>query len=117
MKLNFRIIIHIMGLLLLCNGSFMLLAAFVSGIYKDGATLDITMAAIVTMLIGVMAMFYTRGHRKEVKRREGYIIVTFGWLIMSISGVLPYIFSGSIPDVTNAFLRRYRDIPLQEPLF
>lgn len=81
----------------------MLLAAFVSGFYKDGATLDISMAAIVTMLVGVMAMFYTRGHRKEVKRKEGYIIVTFGWLIMSISGVLPYIFSGTIPDITNAF--------------
>ncbi|KPM30318.1 Potassium uptake protein TrkH [Croceitalea dokdonensis DOKDO 023] len=81
----------------------MVVAALVSGFYKDGATLDITMAAVVTMLVGVMAMFYTRGHRKEVKRKEGYIIVTFGWLIMSISGVLPYIFSGAIPNVTNAF--------------
>ena len=76
MRLNTRIIIHIMGLLLLCNGSFMLLAAFASGIYKDGATLDITLAAIVTMLFGIMAMFYTRGHKKEVKRKEGYIVVT-----------------------------------------
>ncbi len=103
MWLNFRIIFHVMGLLLLCNGAFMLLSAFVSGIYKDGATLDITMAAIVTLLVGVMAMFYTRGHRKEVKRKEGYIIVTFGWLIMSMSGVLPYLFSGAIPNVTDAF--------------
>ncbi|SNZ00781.1 trk system potassium uptake protein TrkH [Flagellimonas pacifica] len=92
-----------MGLLLLCNGSFMLLSAFVSGIYKDGVTLDITLAAIVTMLFGVMAMFYTRGHKKEVKRKEGYIVVTFGWIIMSISGTLPYLFSGAIPSVTNAF--------------
>lgn len=92
-----------MGLLLLCNGGFMLLAALVSGIYVDGATLDITLAAIVTMFIGVFAMFSTRGHKKEVKRKEGYIIVTFGWVVMSISGMLPYLFSGAIPDVTNAF--------------
>lgn len=103
MNFNFRIILHIMGLLLLCNGSFMLIAGLVSGAYQDGATLDILLAAIVTMLVGVMAMFYTRGHRKEVKRKEGYVIVTFGWLIMSISGVLPYLFSGAIPDITNAF--------------
>ncbi len=103
MQLNFRIIIHIMGLLLLCNGSFMLLAALVSGIYNDGATLDITLAAIVTLFVGVMAMFYTRGHKKEVKRREGYIIVTFGWLVMSLSGVLPYLFSSAIPNLTDAF--------------
>ena len=103
MSLNARIIVHIMGLLLLCNGSFMLLAAFASGIYKDGATLDIALAAIVTMLFGVMAMFYTRGHKKEVKRKEGYMVVTFGWVIMSISGMLPYLFSGAIPSVTDAF--------------
>ncbi|MFK5974455.1 MAG: potassium transporter TrkG [Flavobacteriaceae bacterium] len=103
MGLNSKIIIHIMGLLLLCNGGFMLLAALLSGIYVDGVTLDITMAAIVTMFIGVFAMFSTRGHKKEVKRKEGYIIVTFGWVVMSISGMLPYLFSGAIPDVTNAF--------------
>ncbi|WP_127138416.1 TrkH family potassium uptake protein [Flagellimonas oceanensis] len=103
MKLNTRIIIHIMGLLLLCNGSFMLLAALASGIYKDGVTMDIMLAAIVTMLFGMMAMFYTRGHKKEVKRKEGYIVVTFGWIVMSISGMLPYLFSGSIPSITDAF--------------
>lgn len=92
-----------MGLLLLCNGCFMLLAALVSGIYDDGATVAITLAAITTVLSGVLAMFFTLGHRKEVQRKEGYIIVTFGWLVMSASGVLPYIFSGAIPGITNAF--------------
>ncbi len=103
MRLNSRIIFHLMGLLLLCNGGFMLLAAVVSGIYRDGATLSITLASVSTMFAGVFAMFYTRGHRKEVKQKEGYIIVTFGWIVMSISGMLPYLFSGAIPDITNAF--------------
>jgi len=81
----------------------MLLAALVSGIYKDGATLSILLASISTMFGGVFAMYYTRGHRKEVKQKEGYIIVTFGWIVMSLSGMLPYVFSGAIPDITNAF--------------
>jgi len=103
MKLNSKIIFHLMGLLLLFNGLFMLVAAVVSGIYKDGATLGITLASITSMFIGTFLMFYTRDHKKEVKRKEGYIIVTFGWIVMSISGMLPYLFSGAIPDVTNAF--------------
>lgn len=92
-----------MGLLLLFNGGFMLLAAVLSAFYKDGATLSISLASISTMFAGVFAMYNTRGHRKEVKQKEGYIIVTFGWIVMSISGMLPYIFSGAIPDITNAF--------------
>jgi len=94
---------HLMGLLLLCNGAFMLVAALVSGLYKDGVTIEITMAAIVTMLVGLVAMFFTRDHKKEVKPKEGYIIVTFGWLVMSASGMLPYLFTGAIPDITHAF--------------
>lgn len=92
-----------MGLLLLFNGSFMLMAALVSGIYADGVTLELTLSAILTQLLGILSMFYTRGHKKEVKRKEGYIIVTLGWIVMSASGVLPYLLSGAIPDFTNAF--------------
>ena len=103
MGLNSKIIFHIMGLLLLFNGLFMLLAALMSIVYNDGATLDITLASIVSMFTGGAFMFSTRDHKKEVKRKEGYIIVTFGWIVMSISGMLPYLFSGAIPDTTNAF--------------
>ncbi|HET8736867.1 MAG TPA: TrkH family potassium uptake protein [Pricia sp.] len=103
MRLNSQIIFHILGLLMLCNGGFMLLAALVSGIYGDGATLGISLAAVVTLFVGGSAMFTTRGHKKEVKRKEGYIIVTFGWLALTFSGMLPYLFTGAIPHVTNAF--------------
>ena len=81
----------------------MLIAAVVSGVYDDGTTLDIALASITTMFIGVSSMYFTRNHKKEVQRKEGYIIVTFGWIVMSLSGMLPYLFSGAIPTVTNAF--------------
>lgn len=81
----------------------MMVAALVSGIYKDGVTTEILLAAIVSMMVGLISMFFTRDHKKEVKPKEGYMIVTFGWLVMSVSGVLPYLFSGAIPDLTNAF--------------
>src|SRR5690606_36708143 len=40
---------------------------------------------------------------KEVQKKEGYIIVTFGWIFMSLIGALPYIFTGAIPRFTDAF--------------
>lgn len=102
-NLNYKIILHVMGLLLLCNGGFMLLATIVSWYYNDGVTLEISTAALVTLFIGTLLMFTTRGHSKEVKKREGYIIVTFGWIFMALSGCLPYLISESIPTFTNAF--------------
>lgn len=102
-RLNYAIILHVMGLLLLCNGGFMLLAVMLSWYYQDGVTIEISTAALITIFIGVFLMFTTKGHRKEVKKREGYIIVTFGWIFMALSGTLPYLISESIPGFTNAF--------------
>lgn len=102
-RLNYKIIIHIMGVLLLINGGFMILAMLLSFFYKDGATVQIAIAAMLTMLVGVAFMFFTREHQKDLGKREGYIVVTFGWVFMSLSGTLPYIFTQSIPSFTNAF--------------
>ena len=85
------------------NGGFMLLSALVSLIYKDGVTFQIFLAGIITLLVGVVAMVFTRRHKKEINKREGYIVVSFGWVIMSLSGTLPYVLTESIPSFTNAF--------------
>ncbi|WP_254785738.1 TrkH family potassium uptake protein [Zhouia amylolytica] len=102
-RLNTKIIFHLMGLLMLCNGVFMLLASVVSAIYKDGVTLEMSFAGISTTLLGTLFMFATKEHKKEIKKREGYMVVTFGWVFMTITGMLPYLFTGAIPDITNAF--------------
>lgn len=102
-QLNFPIIIHIMGILLLFNGGFMLLAALSSWYYSDGVTAQISTAALAVLFSGLVLMFFTRGHSKEVKKKEGYLIVTLGWVFMTLSGALPYTISGAIPSFTNAF--------------
>ena len=103
MRLNYKIIFHFLGLLLLFNGGFMLLAAIVSLVYGDGATANIFLAGILTLAVGIALMMGTRKHRKEMNKREGYIVVAFGWIIMSLSGTLPYVITGAIPSFTDAF--------------
>ena len=92
-----------MGLLLLFNGGFMFIAALISFLYNDGVTFDVILAATVTLATGAGLMLATKSHRKELKKREGYIVVTFGWLLITFSGTLPYLFTGAIPSFTNAF--------------
>ncbi|WP_299889146.1 TrkH family potassium uptake protein [uncultured Lacinutrix sp.] len=103
LKLNYKIIFHFFGLLFLFNGSFMLLSTLVSLIYKDGVTFELFLSGLVTLLIGGFGMFLTRDHKKEMNKREGYIVVAFGWIVMTLSGSLPYILTESIPDFTDAF--------------
>ncbi len=51
-KLNYKIIFHLMGLLLLFNGGFMLIASIFSFIYDDGVGFEMVMSGVITLLIG-----------------------------------------------------------------
>ena len=103
MKLNFKIIFHFLGLLLLFNGGFMLLSTLISFVYKDGVTLKLLLSGLAILGIGILIMLSTKNHRKEMNKREGYIVVTFGWIVMALSGALPYVLTGAIPSFTSAF--------------
>lgn len=41
--------------------------------------------------------------KQEVRKREGYLIVALGWVVLSLFGSMPYYLSGAIPDYTDAF--------------
>ena len=102
-RLNLKIIFHLLGLLLVVNAGFMFLSALVSYFYKDGVVIDMFYAGFITLVIGGTAFLVTRNHRKEIQKREGYLIVTLGWISMSLIGTLPYLITGAIPGFTNAF--------------
>jgi trk system potassium uptake protein TrkH len=102
-KLNFRLIIYLLGVLLLVNGGFMLLSSIVSLAYSDGVTSYISLAGLITIATGGLSMYLNRNHNKDLQKREGYLIVTLGWVSMSLTGTLPYLLSGAIPSFTNAF--------------
>ncbi|MDH5366108.1 MAG: TrkH family potassium uptake protein [Cyclobacteriaceae bacterium] len=103
MRFNLRVIIGLLGLLISINGVFMLLCLPFSIYYKED-WLSILISGLITLVAGLLLWQSSRRHsNKELKKRDGYLIVTLGWLAMSFFGTLPYILSGSIPQFTNAF--------------
>ncbi|GAB1856296.1 TrkH family potassium uptake protein [Flavobacteriaceae bacterium MHTCC 0001] len=81
----------------------MLLSTLVSFICEDSVTHNLLFASLVVLSIGALAMVFTRNHNKEMNKREGFIVVSFGWIIMALTGSIPYMVTGSIPNFTNAF--------------
>ncbi len=102
-SLNYQIIISFLGLTSMLNGLFMLFAFPFSWHHQEDAQWGILFAGIITMALGFFMWFFNRNAPKNLQKKEGYIIVTFGWLILSLTGTLPYLLSGAIPDFTNAF--------------
>ncbi|MDP8287684.1 MAG: TrkH family potassium uptake protein, partial [Candidatus Electryonea clarkiae] len=100
-SLNPRAVIRILGLILIMLGASMFLALFVSLIYRDGDSLGISISAFVSIIFGFI-MIKGAGKEMDLSTRDGFAVVTFGWMIMGIAGALPYLFTNSIPNITNA---------------
>jgi trk system potassium uptake protein TrkH len=100
---NFRIIARAFSLLLIVEGLFMLLSAAVSFIYHEHTVSALCYSALVSIVTGVLVFTPLRDEERIFGNKEGYIIVTGIWLISSIFGTLPYIFSGSISNFGDAF--------------
>ncbi|MFT4834325.1 MAG: trk system potassium uptake protein TrkH [Marinoscillum sp.] len=104
MLFNKRVIVNILGILLMLNGVFMLFSIPFSLYYQEGDLTSIILSSAITTSSGLLMWFFTKDNLdKELKKRDGYLVVTLGWLIMSFFGSLPYILSGSIPNLTDAF--------------
>jgi trk system potassium uptake protein TrkH len=101
--INFKVVGFILGVMLIIEGIFMLLSVPVSFIYGESEWLYIFMSAFITVLSGFILWATFRNTDKTVGKREGYLIVTFGWLVFSLFGALPFFTSGGINSYTDAF--------------
>lgn len=102
-SLNLKIIYRFLGLIAILNGAFMFIAAPFSIYYKEEAKWGILNAGTITILIGVLLYLFNKPKTTSIQKKEGYLIVTLGWLTLSVTGMLPYLFTGAIPTITNAF--------------
>ncbi|MDD3490972.1 MAG: potassium transporter TrkG, partial [Paludibacter sp.] len=100
---NHKLIVKILGSLLVFEGGFLLVALVVSLIYKETVWLDFLLSAAIAFVTGATFMFVGRNARPNIGKREGSVIVTNTWLFFSLVGLLPFLFSGSIPSFTDAF--------------
>lgn len=101
--INFRVIARVFSLVLIIEGLFMLLSAGVSFIYHESVTSGIFFSGIITFITGLFVFTPLRNEEKISGNKEGYIIVSGIWLILSLFGTLPYILSGSVNNFGNAF--------------
>ncbi|WP_369047929.1 TrkH family potassium uptake protein [Tenacibaculum sp. UWU-22] len=101
--LNLKIIYRFLGITAILNGLFMFIAVPFSIYHQENAKWGILNAGIITVFSGALLYFLNKPKDTSIQKKEGYLIVTLGWLTLSITGMLPYLFSGAIPNVTNAF--------------
>ncbi len=102
--MNFLKILHLIGILNLFLGLSMLAPLGISLIYHDGSTIPILNSFIITCAIGMTMYFLSKTKNSlSLSQREGMAIVTFGWISAALFGSLPFLLSGSIDNMTDAY--------------
>ena len=100
--MSWRHLLHVVGAVIGAIGVSMLVPALISVIYQEwSAALWIVAASLVTTVLGlVLWRWFDRPG--ELSTREGFAAVALAWIAMGLVGALPYLFTGSITNVTDA---------------
>ena len=98
--MNYGMIRYILGWVLNLQGGFMLLSGLVALIYKERDGLWFLVLAIALALVGTLCVLI-KPKSKAIRAREGFVSVSAAWILLSLTGALPYLLTGKITDFAD----------------
>lgn len=106
--MQFQIIIKILGLLLMVYSLSLLPPIVIALIYQDGALIAFLVAMVLTQITGLALWLPNRKHRRELKIRDGFIIVVMFWTALGLVGALPFLLEEEVPiSITDAIFESF----------
>ena len=98
--MNYRMISRVLGLIMLIYAGLMLLPALVGLGYGESAV-PFLKTILLTAIPGII-LSVPQPKIKSMVTRDGFVIVGLGWILISIVGALPFVFSGCMPNYVDA---------------
>ena len=100
--MNYRVIAYIIGCALKFEAVCFLLPLICAVIYNEPHVIMFSVCAVLCLGLGV-SLSLRKPESKTMYAKEGYITVALSWIIISVFGALPFVFSDYIPGFVNAF--------------
>lgn len=99
--MNYSIITYIIGWILNFEAAFMLLPCITALIYREKSGWSFVITIALCLLVGVPRVLH-KPSNKVFYVKEGFVTVSLSWVVLSIVGAIPFVISGSIPNVIDA---------------
>ncbi len=100
--MRIKLIIRFLSILISLTSIFMLSSVAFSFYYKDNQWLKFLGIIVFGIILGIVGIISTKDTPKELNRKEGFLLVTSSWIVVSAFGSLPYIIIGHL-SFTDAF--------------
>ena len=101
--MKIKLILNLVAKLMGVEAVSMLPSLAVSLRYGDGDWLAFVLTIALMGVIALPVVWLTRKVDRNLNAREGMSVVALTWIIISFFGALPFVFSGIIPNVVDAF--------------
>ena len=99
--MNYRTVFHNLGNILIIESLFLLLPVLVAVLYRETAGFAFAVTAAGTFFTG-MLLTHLNSNPDRLRAREGFVIVGLSWIIMSLTGAVPFLLTGEIPGIADA---------------
>lgn len=99
--MNFPIIFYILGWVLNVEAALMLLPVLTGILYGESSVISFLITIALCLAIGI-PLVILKPKDRVFYVREGFVTVALCWIVMSIMGALPFLFSGSITHPVDA---------------
>jgi len=100
--MNKRLVVRILGAILLIEALAMAPSLIISYIYKDGDSMALLLSMGILCAVGLPTWKLARPRDANLRAREGFVVVALSWVLLSLFGALPFVFSGVIPNYVDA---------------
>jgi len=77
--------------------------AVVALYYRDGCAVWFILCALILVVVGIAMLFVGRNAKTSITGKEGMALAALTWILLSVVGALPSVFSGAVPSFTDAF--------------
>ena len=91
--MQLRVVQRILGILLMLFSITMLPPVAVAWWYEDGAMMPFLLGFVITLGAGFLFWGPVRKFRRELRVRDGFVVVAMFWVVLGFSGAIPLILS------------------------
>src|SRR3569833_2554816 len=101
--MRLSVIQRILGFLFMMHSVTMLPPLLVCFIYAESVWAEFLFTFGVLILVGAAIWWPVRGERRELRTRDGFIIVVMFWTVLGVVGAIPFMFTPLLSFIYAVF--------------
>jgi trk system potassium uptake protein TrkH len=94
---------HVLGMMMAVFAVTFLMPLVSALVFQDGTFDDFAVAAGINVVAGLALAALTRRYKRELKPRDGFLLVTLSWVLMSASAAVPLMIALPGLSFTDAY--------------